>query len=57
MARIALCDRCGALIKDYDIKQISFARDPIRITVYDVCDKCYDELEKYMKTKKKENNA
>ena len=56
MARVALCDRCGALIKDSIIKQISFAWDPIRITVYDVCDKCYDELEKSIKIKQETHN-
>ena len=57
MARVALCDRCGALIKDSVIKQISFARDPIHITVYDICDKCYDELDERMKINKEEHNA
>ena len=56
MARVALCDRCGALIKDSVIKQISFAWNPSRITVYDVCDKCYDELEKSMKAKEEEDD-
>ena len=57
MARVALCDRCGALIKDSVIKQISFEWDPIHITVYDVCDKCYDELDEYMKIYKEEHNG
>ena len=57
MARVALCDRCGALIKDSVIKQISFAWDPCSVTVYDVCDKCYDMLKDCMRTKKEENNA
>ena len=57
MARVALCDRCGALIKDSVIKQISFAWNPSRITVYDVCDKCYDELNECMITKGEEHNA
>ena len=57
MARVALCDRCGALIKDSVIKQISFAWNPSRITVYDVCDKCYDKLNECMITKEEEHNA
>ena len=53
MARVALCDRCGAIIRDAIIKQVSFALNPSYKTVsYDVCDKCYDELEKCMKTNK-----
>ena len=52
MARVALCDMCGAVIRDAIVKQVSFAWNPSRITVYDVCDKCYDELEKIMKIKK-----
>ena len=57
MSRVALCDRCGAVIKDSVIKQISFAWDPSRVTVYDVCDKCYDELNECMITKEEEHNA
>lgn len=56
MARVALCDKCGALIKDSVIKQISFAWDPTHITFYDVCDKCYDKLDECMKTKEEKNN-
>lgn len=49
MARVALCDRCGKIIKDYIIKQVSFASNPCyKAVVYDVCDKCYDELKKCM---------
>ena len=51
MARVALCDRCRALIKDSVIKYVSFEFNPSRITVYDLCDKCYITLEKCMKTK------
>lgn len=54
MARVALCDRCGAIIEDFVIKQISFELHPSNITTYDVCDKCYNELEEYMKINKKE---
>ena len=57
MARVALCDRCGAVIKGQIVKQISFAWNPSRVTVYDVCDKCYDELEECMKTKEEEHNG
>lgn len=57
MARVALCDRCGAIIEDFVIKQISFELHPSNITTYDVCDKCYDELEEYMKIKEKKYNA
>lgn len=57
MARVALCDRCGAIIRDYIIKQVSFALNPsYKSVVYDVCDKCYDELEKSMKIKKEKDN-
>lgn len=51
MARVALCDRCGAVIKTPFIKHVSFEFNPSRITVYDLCDKCYITLEKCMKTK------
>ena len=54
MARVALCDRCGAVIKGQIVKQISFAWNPSRVTVYDVCDKCYDRFEKCMKTKEED---
>ena len=57
MARVALCDRCGAVIRGPIIKQVSFELNPSRITSYDVCDKCYDELEEYMKLNKEEHNA
>lgn len=56
MARVALCDRCGAVIRGPIIKHVSFELNPSRITVYDVCDKCYDELEKHMKINKEESN-
>lgn len=49
MARVALCDRCGAVIRDTIVKQISFEWNPSRIEAYDVCDKCYDELRESMK--------
>ena len=53
MARVALCDRCGEIIRDPIIKQVSFALNPsYKAVVYDVCDKCYDELENIMKIKK-----
>lgn len=51
MARVALCDRCGAIIRDAIVKQVSFAWNPSRIVAYDVCDKCYDELEESIKIK------
>ena len=57
MAKIVLCDRCGAVIKTPFIKHVSFEFNPSRITVYDLCDKCYDELEEYMKINKEEQNA
>ena len=28
MARVALCDRCGAIIRDAIIKQVSFSLNP-----------------------------
>ena len=57
MARVALCDRCGAIIRDAIIKQVSFALNPsYKAVSYDVCDKCYDELEKSMKINKEKNN-
>ena len=50
MARVALCDRCGAIIKTSVIKHVGFSsHDNNLMTVYEVCDKCYDELEKSMK--------
>ena len=57
MARVALCDRCGAVIRGPIIKHISFELNPSRITDYDVCDKCYAELEESMKTKEEEPNG
>lgn len=57
MARVALCDRCGAVIKTPFIKYVSFEFNPSRITVYDLCDKCYIILEKCMKTKEDRNNG
>ena len=57
MSRFVLCDRCGAVIRDTIIKQVSFELNPSRITSYDVCDKCYDELEEFMKPKEEEHNA
>lgn len=57
MAIVVLCDRCGAKIKTAFVKQVRFVVSPGRITFYDICDKCYNKLGKYMKTKKKENNA
>ena len=57
MARVALCDKCGAIIRDAIIKQVSFALNPsYKAVAYDVCDKCYDELEKSMKINKEKNN-
>ena len=57
MARVALCDRCGAIIRDTIIKQVSFALNPsYKVVAYDVCDKCYDELEKSMKINKEKTN-
>ena len=51
MARVALCDRCGAVIRSAIVKQVRFAPNPTSNKVYDVCDKCYDELEECMKIK------
>ena len=57
MARVALCDRCGAIIRDAVVKQIGFSLSPKYAPVlYDVCDKCYDELEKSMKINKEKAN-
>ena len=56
MARFALCDRCGAIIKTAVIKHVSFESNPSNIKLYDVCDKCYEELEKSMKIKKEKDN-
>lgn len=57
MARVALCDRCGAIIRDTIIKQVSFALNPsYKAVVYDVCDKCYAELEKSMEINKEKDN-
>lgn len=57
MARVALCDRCGAIIKTSVIKHVGFSsHDNNLMTVYEVCDKCYDELEKSMKIIWKEDN-
>ena len=57
MARVALCDRCGAIIRDAIIKQVSFAFNPrYKAVAYDVCDKCYEELEKSMKAKEEEGD-
>lgn len=57
MGKIVLCDICEAIIKNAIVKQVRFIASPSRITFYDVCDKCYDELEECMKTKKEEPNA
>ena len=57
MARVALCDRCGAIIRDAVVKQIGFSLNPsYKAVAYDVCDKCYEELEKSMKIKKEKDN-
>ena len=57
MARFALCDRCGAIIKTAVIKHVGFSSHNNNLmTVYEVCDKCYDELEKSMKIKKEKDN-
>lgn len=57
MARVALCDRCGAIIRDAVVKQVSFIWNPKYAPVsYDVCDKCYDELEKSIKINKGKAN-
>ena len=56
MARVALCDMCGAVIRDAIVKQVSFAWNPVRITSYDVCDKCYDKLEMCMKIREERNS-
>ena len=56
MARFALCDRCGAIIKTAVIKHVSFESNPSNIKLYDVCDKCYEELEKSMKINKEKAN-
>ena len=56
MARVALCDMCGAVIRDAIVKQVSFAWNPSRITAYDVCDQCYDKLEKCMKIREERNS-
>lgn len=57
MARVALCDRCGAVIRTAVVKQVRFVPNLTSNRVYDVCDKCYDELEKCMKINKEEPNA
>lgn len=56
MARFALCDRCGVIIKTAVIKHVSFESNPSNIKLYDVCDKCYNELEKSMKIKQETHN-
>ena len=57
MARFILCDRCGAVTRTYDLKHVKFAVGETTIHVYDVCDKCYDELKEFMKPIKEEHNA
>lgn len=57
MATVILCDRCGAVIKTAIVKQVGFTLNPRRMSVYDVCDKCYDELDKCMKINKEEHNG
>lgn len=57
MARVALCDRCGAVIRTLPVKQVRFAPNLTSNNVYDVCDKCYHELEEHMKINKEEHNA
>lgn len=57
MARVALCDRCGAIIRTSVIKHIGFSSyNNNLMTVYEVCDKCYDELEKSMNINREKEN-
>ena len=56
MGKIVLCDRCEAIIKNAVVKQVRFVASPSCITFYDVCDKCYDRLKEYMKTKEMDSN-
>lgn len=57
MARVVLCDRCGAIIGTSVIKHVGFSSSGNSLmAVYDVCDKCYNELEKYMKIKQETHN-
>ena len=47
----------GAIIRDAIIKQVSFSLNPsYKAVAYDVCDKCYEELEKSMKINKEKKN-
>lgn len=56
MARVALCDVCGAVIRSAVIKQVEFILNSTLRAVCDVCDECYDELEKCMKAKEEEGD-
>lgn len=57
MARFALCDRCGAVIRSSTVKQIGFTSTPCCMSVHDVCDECYYELKESMKIKEDRNNG
>ena len=47
----------GAIIRDAIIKQVSFSLNPsYKAVAYDVCDKCYEELEKSMKINEEKYN-
>lgn len=56
MARVTLCDRCGVIIKD-SIRYVGFSSNSNDLmTRYEVCNKCYNELNKFMKIKEKKKS-
>ena len=56
MARVTLCDRCGVIIKD-SVRYVGFSSNSNDLmTRYEVCDKCYKELNKFMKIREDESN-
>ena len=57
MARFVLCDRCGDVTKTSDLKEVKFGVRGTTLYVYDVCKKCYDELQEFMKPKEEEHNG
>ena len=57
MSRFVLCDRCGEVIKSYNLKHVKLVAGENTINLYDVCENCYDELREFMKPKEEERNG
>lgn len=52
MSKIIRCDKCGKIYENRDKEIVLKAQIRLFPTGYDLCDECYEELQKWLKEKK-----